>query len=110
MFQVRRRCNAVGFKDTQQFIMQGIQELHLVYQHLFHKAGHREQIVIAVTIPETAMSKYRDARKDNPKSVFFLNCKEKQSITEMLDAKQFAATFVLVYVFPLLSPKNISKI
>lgn len=86
--------------------MQGTETLHLVYQHLFHMAGHREQIILAVTIPEEKMSKYRAARKAHPEKVFVLNCQgdHKQSISTMLKDMKFKATFQELYVFPLPSP------
>lgn len=69
-------------------------------------AGHREQIILAVTIPEDKMSKYRAARKAHPEKVFVLNCQgeHKQSISTMLKDMTFEATFQELYVFPLPSP------
>lgn len=86
--------------------MQGTETLHLVYQHLLHMAGHREQIILAVTIPEEKMNKYRAAREADPKKVFVLNCQgdHKKSISTILKDMKFEAAFQELYVFLLPSP------
>lgn len=86
--------------------MQGTETLHLVYQHLFHMAGHREQIILAVTIPEEKMKIYQKARSANPTKVFVLNCQgtHKKSISTILKDMKFEATFQELYVFLLPSP------
>lgn len=72
--------------------MQGTDKLHLVHQHMFHMATHREQLIITADIPSEDMAAYVNARKDNKDTTpFILTTDKKVNLQEILQKGTFTA-------------------
>ncbi|KAE8336641.1 hypothetical protein BDV24DRAFT_168073 [Aspergillus arachidicola] len=54
------------------FVMQGTDEIFLVYQPSFHLGKHRQPIILAVELEDHAKSDYIEIRESNPQDPIFL--------------------------------------
>ncbi|KAE8143371.1 pyridoxal phosphate-dependent transferase [Aspergillus pseudotamarii] len=66
-----RKRNARG-PAIHRFVMQGTDEIFLVYQPSFHLGKHRQQIILAVEVEDHAKSDYIEIRESNPEDPIFL--------------------------------------
>ena len=58
---------------------------------MFYLAKHRHQLILSAELPPGATESYARAKKENPQATFILNTQNKESLTELISGKTFAA-------------------
>ncbi|KAK2748783.1 hypothetical protein FQN57_000364 [Myotisia sp. PD_48] len=67
------------------FIMQGHEEIFLVYQPSFHLAKHRRQLILAVQLEKDDVEVYRQIKKTTPRSPVILQTYAELSLDDLLN-------------------------
>ncbi|QYT03139.1 hypothetical protein H0G86_010106 [Trichoderma simmonsii] len=70
--------------DFHGFVMQGLEQIHLVHIPMFHMANHRWQLIITADFPEDAKQRYQQLRKENPDKFYTVANTEKELLEDMV--------------------------
>ncbi|PCH35944.1 PLP-dependent transferase [Wolfiporia cocos MD-104 SS10] len=76
------------------FIMQGTDQLFLVYQPMLYIARHRQQVIITAQLPPDAMEAYVQAKTEDPSATFVLYNSEEALLNDLLTGGSFAVNIV----------------
>ncbi|GBE87629.1 PLP-dependent transferase [Sparassis crispa] len=75
------------------FIMQGTNNIYLVYRSLFHKANSRFQLIVSANIEDAAqLAQYQAARKANPTENYWLQTQREVPLSDILKNGTFTGT------------------
>ena len=68
-----------------EFVMQGIEELYLVYRQHFHRADARQQIILSATITNPNWWKtYQTSKRNNSTDVWILETSSEELLSDVL--------------------------
>lgn len=72
------------------FVVQGngSDKIFLVYQPLFHKANGRSQLILSVTIANSDLEAYQDARKSRPDATFICRTAKDTTLEHIIQSDQ----------------------
>lgn len=80
--QISRERNSVS-PTQHEFLLQGKDKIYINHFPMFYLEKHRHQLIIEVTLPQEAKTKYQDAKKNNPQEIFTLKTIEDLSLSEL---------------------------
>ena len=69
--QIPRERNSVS-PTRHEFLLQSKDKIYINYFPMFCLKKHRHQLIIEITLPQEAKTKYQDAKNDNPKKNLYL--------------------------------------
>jgi hypothetical protein len=70
--------------DIRGFVMQGLDQIHLVHIPMFQMANHRWQLIITVDFPENVKKRYQQLRKENPTQFYTVANTQKELLEDMI--------------------------
>lgn len=76
------------------FLMQGTDEIYLVYLPMFNVGSHRQQIILNAKLDSATMKLYTDARAKDPSAHFTLHTYEELLISDILSGNDIQVNLV----------------
>ncbi|KAM0513536.1 hypothetical protein ACHAPE_007800 [Trichoderma viride] len=70
--------------DIHGFVMQGLDQIHLVHIPMFQMANHRWQLIITAEFPENVQQRYQQFRKENPTQFYTVANTQKELLEDMV--------------------------
>ncbi|KAL7935760.1 pyridoxal phosphate-dependent transferase [Trichoderma chlorosporum] len=70
--------------DFHGFVMQGLDQIHLVHIPMFNMANHRWQLIITADFPEDVKQRYQQLRKENPNKFYTVANFDKDLLEDMI--------------------------
>lgn len=70
--------------DIHGFVMQGLDQIHLVHIPMFQMANHRWQLIITAEFPENVKQRYQQLRKENPTKFYTVANTQKELLEDMV--------------------------
>ncbi|KAK5994151.1 L-tyrosine decarboxylase [Cladobotryum mycophilum] len=70
--------------DKHSFVMQGFNQIYLVYLPMFYKANRRRQLILTVEFPLKVLKHYQKLRKENPEKVYIMETVNNHLLSDIL--------------------------
>ncbi|KAH9842546.1 uncharacterized protein C8Q71DRAFT_699191 [Rhodofomes roseus] len=69
------------------FVMQGTEQLFLIYLPMFNWGSYRQQLILSAKLPQEVMDAYARAQRENPAAVFSLHTSSEELLSSILQRR-----------------------